>query len=209
MFLTNQKESKGRFLLALMTILGAIIVIISVFIVNSMQTGSEFLTANEWHFYNEANGEIEIMKFNDDFSFEWQYECGDSVGDSANYKEFRYNKKDDLIKLINPLEGNKTKNITILDNSDEHLLLSIDGKVKDYTKEKNEFNQDDVSRYISGYNMYAYIVDGDSKNITLAHCGYDGDVVYPDDVQKTYKINNDAKIYDLQISKHFKDGKLI
>lgn len=95
--------------------------------------------------------------------------------------------------------------LQVLDYSDYHLLLEIDGEIKDYTNVDIDFEITDGEKYLSGYSMAASILSGNEEEVVLTHYNYDGDVEYPDNVCKTYPIADDAEFYDLQVETHTKD----
>ncbi|MDO4746063.1 MAG: hypothetical protein Q4B18_05885 [Bacillota bacterium] len=95
----------------------------------------KFLTSAEyWYFYDEVIGENEKMHFSEDFSFYWGCECGEPVGDSDLYELFDYDKETQVIKLYNGFD-NSSMELKVLDYSDSHLTLEIEGETKEYTTE--------------------------------------------------------------------------
>ena len=166
----------------------------------------EFLTkADYWYCWDEVTGETEKMNFREDFTFYWGCECGEPVGASDCYELFDYDKETGMIHLYNGYDD-MTMDMEVLDYSDYHLLLKIDGEIKDYTHVDYEYEVPNSEKYLSGYTMAAYIPEGDMDGAVLTHYGYDGDVDYPENVKKTYPFAEDAEFYDLQVNVLYKDG---
>ena len=72
------------------------------------------------------------MSFHDDFTFYWGCECGEPIGDSDCYELYDYDKETSTIKLYNDYDD-MAMEIVVLDYSDYHLLLRVDGNIKDFT----------------------------------------------------------------------------
>lgn len=169
----------------------------------------EFLTASEcWYFYDEVTGENEKMRFHDDGSFYWGCECGEPVGNSDCYEQYAYDEKTNTIRLYNGYDDMELI-MEVLDYSDYHLLLKIDGEIKDYTYIDYDYDVADAEKYMKDYAMVASIVDGNAEEAVLTHYNYDGDVEYPENTRKAYPLAEDVKFYDLQVFTHYKDGNLV
>lgn len=161
----------------------------------------EFLTATEyWYAYDEVTGEYEKMRFSEDFSFYWGCECGEPVGDSDLYELYAYDKEGQTIKLYNDYDDSSME-VKVLDHSDYHLLLEVNGEVRDYTSVHSGLEIPESERYLAGYNMYAYFIEGSADSAVLGPFDYDGDIEYPENAMKTYVIADDAEFYEYQITK--------
>lgn len=169
----------------------------------------DFLTASKaWYHYDEVTGESEKMEFREDFSFNWEYESGKSVGTSDTYELFVYDKETSTICLYNDHNDQSTE-LEVLDFSDYHILLRIDGKIKDYTYSETGLNVPDSQKYMKGYSGEFFFWDGNTEEIVLGPFDYDGDEKYPDNAMKTYKLADDVKTYSLFTFTQIKDGKVI
>ena len=92
------------------------------------------MTASEnWYHYNEVTGENEKMRFNDDSTFYWGCECGETVGDSDCYEFFDYDKTSSMITLYNGYDD-MSMELEVLDYSDDHILLKIGEEIIDFTR---------------------------------------------------------------------------
>ena len=172
-------------------------------------THPDFLTASEyWYFYDEVTGEHEKMSFHDDGTFYWGCECGEPVGNSDCYEQYAYDEKTNTIRLYNGYDDMELI-MEVLDYSDYHLLLKIDGEIKDYTYIDYDYDVADAEKYMKDYAMVASIVDGNAEEAVLTHYNYDGDVEYPENAKKAYPLAEDVKFYDLQVFTHYRDGKLV
>lgn len=166
-----------------------------------------FLTCTDyWYHYDEMAGENEKMKFSKDFSFYWGCECGEPVGDSDVYELYDYDQEAQTIRLYNEFDDS-SREIRVLDYSDYHLLLEIDGQVRDYTYMDAGLYIENSEKYLSGYNMYSSIIEGNAKAVVSGPFNYDGDVEYPDQAVTSYRIADEAQFFDLNIITTVKDGQ--
>ena len=173
----------------------------------------EFLTTPEhWYFFDEVTGENEKMSFREDGSFYWGCECGEPVGASDCYELYEYDEGTGTIRLYNGYDDTELV-MEVLDYSDYHLLLRIEGEIKDYTYIDYDYDADvlgeDRETYMEDYSMVASIVEGSAEEAVLTHYNYDGDVEYPENTRKAYPLADDVKFYDLQVFTHYRDGKLV
>ena len=169
----------------------------------------EFLTASEyWYHYDEVTGESEKMSFHDDFTFYWGCECGEPIGDSDCYELYDYDKETSTIKLYNDYDD-MAMEIEVLDYSDYHLLLRVDGNIKDYTYSDTGLNMANSEKYIAGYSGEFFMLDGNEEEIVLGPFDYDGDEAYPDNAKKAYRLADDLKTYSLSAFTKIKDGEVV
>lgn len=169
----------------------------------------EFLTASEyWYHYDEVTGESEKMRFGEDFTFYWGCVCGEPIGNSDCYELFDYDKETSMIKLYNDYDD-MFMELEVLDYSDYHILLRIDGKIKDYTYSETGLDVVDSEKYLAGYSGEFSMLDGNAEEVVLGPYDYDGDEKYPDNAKKTYKFADDVKAQTLFTFTHIKDGKMI
>jgi len=174
---------------------------------------SEFLTASEyWYHYDEVTGENEKMSFSEDFTFYWGCECGEPVGNSDCYDLFDYDKETSVINLYNDYDD-MTMAMEVLDYSDYHLLLRVDGKIKNYTSGYS-YSSDgpeiiDSEKYLEGYSGEFSFLDANADEIVLGPFDYDGDIEYPENAMKTYKFSGDVEAYTLTAFIKIKDGEVV
>lgn len=162
-----------------------------------------FLTSTKaWWFYDEVTGESEKMVFHEDFTFYWGCECGEPIGNSDLYELYDYDKESQVIRLYNGYDDTSLE-MTILDYSNYHLMLEIEGEIKDYTYMDGMYEEprvEEMETYLSGYHMYAWMIECQGLEVVVGPFNYDGDVEYPDNAFKTYVLADDIEFYDLQIT---------
>lgn len=179
----------------------------------SSRTDSEedvtFLTMVEtWYHYDEVTGENEVMRFGEDASFYWGCECGEPIDNSDLLESYAYDKEKSVIKFYNGFDD-FTVEAEVLNYSDYHLLLKIDGEIKDYTYIEAGLDIEESEKYLSGYSgefNTLGILDG---AVVLGPFNHDGDVEYPDDAFMTCELAEDAEIYLLDINTYIRDGEVI
>ena len=171
---------------------------------NASTKDIDFLTASEaWYHYDETSNEYEKIVFHDDFTFSW--DCSDA---SNNYDQFNYDKETSIVHLYNDSDD-QSMELEVLDYSDYHLLLKIDGKIKDYAYAKTGIDVPDSEKYLSEYSGEFAVLNGTAEEVVLGPFDYDGDEDYPDNAIKTYKFADDAKACTLFTFTQIKDGKVV
>lgn len=190
-------------------------VIFSSFLLNGCEKGTastkdvEFLTASEyWYHYDEVTGESEKMSFHDDFTFYWGCECGEPIGDSDCYELYDYDKETSIIKFYNDYDDMQME-LEVLDYSDYHLLLKIDGEIKNYTYSNSDLEVVDSEKYMDGYSGEFAVIDGSTEEIVLGPYDYDGDVVYPENAIRTYPLAENVEVSTLFEFTKIKDGEMV
>ncbi len=168
-----------------------------------------FLLASEyWYHFDEVTGESEKMSFHKDFSFYWGCECGEPVGDSDCYELFDYDKDTSVLKLYNDYDD-MSMEIEVLDYSDYHLLLKIDGKIKDFTYSDSGIELADSEKYMAGYSGEFAVLGGSMDEIVLGPFDYEGDEEYPENAKRTYELADDVEVYELALFTRIKDGEVV
>ena len=117
-------------------------------------------------------------------------------------------KNTSIIKLYNSYDDISMK-LEVLDYSDYHLLLKIDNEIKSYTYNETGLDITDSEKYMEGYSGEFTFLDGNAEEIVLGPFDYDGDITYPDNAKKTYKLSDDVKIHTLFTFSQIKDGQEI
>ncbi|PQD94840.1 hypothetical protein CYL18_12825 [Pradoshia eiseniae] len=156
----------------------------------------EFLTGTEaWYYYNPITYENEKMSFTEDFGFYWGCECGEPIGDSDLYEVFDYDNDKKKLRLYNNYD-NSTKTIEVISYNDYHLMLKIDGVVKDFVPYSCSFDFDYDKEYIKDYSSYVTTMEVQGLGLVVGPFNYDGDVGYPDEAFDTYMMSEDIEFYD-------------
>lgn len=99
--------------------------------------------------------------------------------------------------------------VEVIDYSDYHLLLRVDGEVKAYTYIKTGLDIADSEKYMAGYSGEFSVLGGSVEEIVLGPFDYDGDIEYPDNAVKTYELTDDFEAYSLNTFKHIIDGEVV
>jgi len=66
---------------------------------------------------------------------------------------------------------------------------------------------EDGEKYFSGYSAEGFVIRGNTAEVVLGPCDYDGDVEYPDNAFNTYEFTDDAKAYVLYTYRHIVNGE--
>ena len=166
----------------------------------------EFLIeADCWYHYNEVSCN-EKMRFSDDFSFYWGCECGEPVGDSDLYELYDYDSETRTIRLYNDYD-NSSMELKVLDYSDYHLLLEYDGEIKDYLYIDPNLYIEESETYLSGYDLYATVIEEENGSVILGPFNYDGDIEYPDNAMKSYSLAENVQFFDLDVETTVKNDE--
>ena len=169
-------------------------------------------TSEYWYHFDEVTGENEKMSFGEDEEFYWGCECGEPIGDSDLLELYEFDAGDGVIKLYNDFDD-YSMDVEVLDYSDYHLLLKVDGKIKDYTSAlpdvKGALNVDDTKQFLTGYSGEFHTISGDADSVVLTHFDYDGDVEYPENAFKEYTFADDVEFCSLTANTHIVDGQVV
>ena len=156
----------------------------------------------EWYFYNEVTGEHDVIKFREDFSFSYNCECGEPVGDADCYDLYRYNEEELLITLYNDYDDNE-KEIKVLSYNVMHLLLEIDGVIRDFstvpTDNSSAFWTEQGETYLSGYEMNRTLVEFTDKGVMTAAVNYDTETQSPKGTLEEYALAEDAVFFEMTL----------
>ena len=168
-----------------------------------------FLTSSEyWYHYDEVTGENEKMSFHEDLTFYWGCECGEPIGDSDCYELFDFDEETSIIKLYNDYDD-MSMELEVLGYSDYHLLLKVDGEIKNYTYADTGIELAESEKYMEGYSGEFAILEGTAEEIVLGPFDYDGDVEYPDNAKVSYKLAADVETQTLFTFTKIKDGEVV
>lgn len=174
----------------------------------STNHGKSITASDAWYHYDEITGESEKMSFSEDKTFYWGCVCGEPIGDSDCYELYDYDNETSVITLYNNYDD-MSMEIEVINSSDYHLLLKIDGKIKNYTYVETGLEIADSEKYLSGYSGEFSIIGGNAEEIELGPFDYDGDIEYPDNAVTAYEFADEAEAYTLYTYTHIKDGEVI
>ena len=173
----------------------------------------KIVTASEyWYHYDEVTGENEKMSFGEDGEFYWGCECGEPIGDSDLLELYDYDADAGVIKLYNDFDD-YSMNVEVVDFSDYHLLLEIEGEIKDFTNIDPDvpgaLSIENPEKYVAGYSGEFHTISGDEDSVVLTHFDYDGDVEYPENAFKEYTFAEDVKFFSLNVQTRMKDDEIV
>jgi len=156
----------------------------------------------EWFFYNEVTGEHDVIKFKEDFSFSYNCECGEPVEDADCYDKYRYNEDELLITLYNDYDENE-KEIKVLSYNVMHLLLEIDGVIRDFSTvpldNSSAFWSEQGESYLAGYEMNRTLVEFTDKGVMTAAVNYDTETKSPKGTLEEYVLAEHAVFFDMTL----------
>ena len=167
----------------------------------------KILTSSEWNYYN-YNGCSEVFMFEENGHVAYDCKGGFPVGDLDLYDNYKY--RDDKILLKG--EG-RSKAIEVIRYSEAHILLNIDGKMKDFYSDeplRAFFKDKDFCRkypdidakyhnYLEEYSGYNTITDTNEEGVTLNVPCYDGEMKDLEKYNEKYKFANDVEIYNMNV----------
>lgn len=156
----------------------------------------------EWIFYNEVTGENDVIRFGEDNSFSYHCECGEPVGDSDCYDRYRYEEEELRITLYNDYDDNE-KEIKVLSYNVSHLLLEIDGVIRDFTTESmdhsSSFWREQGESYLCGYEMNRMLTEFTDSGLMTAAVNYDTETKAPKGTLEEYGLAEEAVFFELNL----------
>ena len=155
-----------------------------------------------WLFYNEVTGEHDVIRFGEEFEFSYNCECGEPVGDADCYDMYRYDEEEMLITLYNDYDDSE-KEIKVLSYNVLHLLLEIDGEIRDFSTVPmdiaSRFWTEQGESYLSGYEMNRMLVEFTEKGVMTAAFDYDTETQIPKGTLEEYALADDVTFFDLSL----------
>ena len=159
----------------------------------------------EWLFYDEVTSEQLCLNFGSDGIYFYHCECGEPVGNSDLYDRYDYNEEAKLITLFSSSD-NATDQIEVLEYNTHHLMLRIDGEVKDFTTYEmdrmSNFWSFEGEEYISGYNCRCTVIDIQEDKIICGPVEYDPEGINEDGPFEEYQIAEDVEISELYVKSY-------
>ena len=156
----------------------------------------------EWLFFNEVTGEHDVIYFGEDFSFSYHCQCGEPVGDSDCYDLYHYDEDNLVITLYNDYDDSEKK-MKVLSYNVMHLLLEIDGVIRDFTTiptdTSSNFWREQAESYLSGYEMNRTLVEFTDKGMMTAAVNYDTETNIPKGTLEEYALAEDAVFFDMSL----------
>jgi len=156
----------------------------------------------EWRFYNEVTSEHLCLNLGSDGSYSYHCACGEPVGNSDLYDRYEYDEEAKLLTLFSSSD-NATDQIEVLRYNIHHLMVRIDGEVKDFSlcemDTMSNFWSFEGEKYLSSYNSRCTIVGMQERKIICGPIEYDPEGINEDGPFEEYEITDDAEISELSI----------
>ena len=159
-------------------------------------------SGKDWSFLDPARGSHDRISFGEDGSFSYYCDAGEPVGDSDLYDSYRYDGESSLITLYNGYDKNE-KTVRVLSYNVSHLLLEIDGEIRDFSTDEvdtvSNFWWMEAEAYLGGYALNRTVVGCTQDTLTTAAVNYDSETDYPKDTLETFPLAEDAVYFDLSL----------
>lgn len=159
----------------------------------------ENLTDVKWYFYDEDLGEHLVLRLGSDGSFTYSCQCGEPVGDSDLYDSYTYDGETGNIVLNG---GDESMEIKVISHNEAHLLVEIDGDVKDFGVEEFALINTDFTEladYLQEYDSYSSVVKVADGVLTASHPGYDPQGDWVEDGLEEYAMAENITFYELNL----------
>ena len=175
-------------------------------------TISEDFVDKEWLFYDEVTSEHLCLKLGSDGTYSYHCQCGEPVGDSDLYDRYEYNKEAGVITLSSESDDAAAE-ITVLDYNEYHLMVEIDGEVKDFVLYEQDttsnFYSFDGESYLEGYESRCTVVDISDGKIVYGPVNYDPEGAYENGPFEEYEMTENVPVFDLFIQRYnsIQDGE--
>lgn len=166
---------------------------------------TESFTDKKWVFYDEVIGEHLCLNLGSDGTYSYHCQCGEPVGDSDLFESYEYDSESGVITLFND-DDNSTDQIEVIDYNEYHLMVKIDGELKDFVlcelDNSTNFYAFEGESYLSGYNSRCVVVDIQEDKIIYGPNEYDPEGPYQDGPFEEYELAENVPVFDLSISRY-------
>ena len=154
------------------------------------RTTEEFMD-KDWLFYNEVTAEHLCLNLGSDGSYSYHCQCGEPVGNSDVYDQY----KDDM-----------EAEIKVLDYNEYHLMIIIDGEIKDFVLQEHDTSSNFYSfegeSYLGGYESRCTVVDIKDGKIVCGPVNYDPEGLYEKGPFEEYELTENMPVFDLTIQRY-------
>ena len=159
----------------------------------------------EWLFYDEVTSEHLVMYFGSDGTYSYHCQCGEPVGNSDIYENYKYNKDTGIITLFNSYDDS-TDEIEIIDSNEYHLMVRVDGEVKDFVlgemDTRASFFGTESESYLADYNSRCVVVDIQDGKMIYGPNEYDPEGQYKDGPFEEYEMGENVSFFELLITRY-------
>lgn len=159
----------------------------------------------EWLFYNEVTAEHLCLNFGSDGSYSYHCQCGEPVGNSDLYERYEYDSESGVITLSNDYDD-ETDEIKVLGYNEYHLLLKIDGEIKDFVLIEHDTSSNFYSlegeSYLEGYESRCTVVDIKDGKLVYGPVNYDPEGAYENGPFEEYELAENVPFFELFIQRY-------
>lgn len=155
-----------------------------------------------WTFLDVSRGSYDRISFGADGSYAYYCDAGEPVGNSDLYDSYRYDEETSTITLYNEKDDDQDV-IEVLSYNDVHLLLKIDGEIRDFstiqTNTVSNFWWMEAESYLSGYELHRTINAYSPEGLITASINYDSETNMPKDTFEEFALAEDVVYFDLTL----------
>ena len=158
------------------------------------------LVDKTWYFYDEFSAEHLCLTLGSDNAFSYHCQCGEPVGDSDIYDQYTYDEEKEIIILSNDSED-ETKEVKVLGYNEYHLLLEIDGEIKDFGLVEmdipSNFYAFEGDKYFKDYESLCTVVNIEDGKLIYAPLDYDPEGLYAEGPFEEFELAQDYSISEV------------
>ena len=136
----------------------------------------DFLINADWEYYDQNIGETIGITFTKDGNYFYNCSCGEPIGDSDLYDEYKYNAKKNIITLYGP--DDYESEIKILYGDKFYLVLKFPEYTRVFKNEENKI-QENFDETTVGLeketSVLLAVLEFKNNEIKVAPLNYDGD----------------------------------
>lgn len=168
------------------------------------RTTEEFMD-KEWLFYNEVTAEHLCLNLGSDGSYSYHCQCGEPVGNSDVYDQYKYDAEAGIITLFNDYDDMEAE-IKVLDYNEYHLMVIIDGEIKDFVLLEHDTSSNFYSfegeSYLGGYESRCTVVDIKDGKIVYGPVNYAPEGPYENGPFEEYELADTVSFFELYIQRY-------
>lgn len=158
-----------------------------------------------WLFYDEFSAEHLCIAFGSDNTFSYHCQCGEPVGDSDLYDQYAYDAEEKMLLLSSSSEK-ETKEVRVKGYNEYHLLLEIDGEIKDFGLEEmdttSNFYAFEGDKYFGDYESLCTVVDIADGKLKYGPLNYDPEGDYEDGPFEEYELAQNCLISEVTVKSY-------
>ena len=168
------------------------------------RTTEEFMD-KEWLFYDEVTAEHLCLNLGSDGSYSYHCQCGEPVGNSDVYDQYKYDAEAGIITLFNDYDDMEAE-IKVLDYNEYHLMVVIDSEIKDFVLLEHDTSSNFYSfegeSYLEGYESRCTVVDITDGKVVYGPVNYDPEGPYENGPFEEYELAEAVSVFELYIQRY-------